>query len=126
MKGCTKCGLQFQWEHKESKLLLPELNAHTPGREERFAQLVHQHLASVEQEGWQADGPVEWAELLATGRIEQGKNGSGGGPPIETFRSVTLPLKKLHLIRHPIETPHPGRVSAGMTPDEAARRPRTG
>lgn len=124
---CTRCGVEFHWEHKDSIVQLGELNANTPNREARFQEIVGRHLHGVGQSGWQADGPTDWETLLKEGQIALDKEPIAGGPPVEQFHRATLRLRRLHIEQREDPAGHgPPGPDPGPTPDESAGQLRTG
>ena len=125
-KCCSKCGVQFRWEYKDSTIQLHQLNSNTPNLAERFNQCVAKHLQEVGATGWQPAGPTDWDSLLASGRIEFSKDSIGAGPPVKSFRSATVRLKRLHHIHNQPPAPVSDEPRPGITPEQADRQIRVG
>ena len=79
---CMHCGASLRWERQDLVIQLGLTTRDLPLESEtrrRFDQLVRDELRRAAQDGWQADGPIDWRTLTESSRFRWRAHAGVGG-----------------------------------------------
>jgi hypothetical protein len=79
---CMHCGQSLRWEYRDLVINLRLTTRDLPLESEtrrRFDQLVREELRRSIEEGWQADGPIDWRSLTESSRFRWRAHAGVGG-----------------------------------------------